>query len=77
MPDDGPTLSPAEVTLALKIAYLRGSWEAVSAIIHSLEHEYGEVSLRQIALTERGSMEAEHDETPPVVLAYWLARGEA
>jgi hypothetical protein len=50
-------VNPHEVALALKIAYLRGSWDAVSAIIETIEHEFGEVPLSELANYQR-SMEA-------------------
>ena len=80
MTGDDP--NPCEVTLALKIAYLRGSWEAVSEIIHSLEDAYGEVSLVDLARIqhkiELDSMEATDAENePPIILVDWGPTAEA
>ena len=75
---------PAEVTLALKLAFLRGSWEAVSEIIQALEDAFGKVSLvdavRELQEEDDylNSMEAtnEHPENP-LVLVDWGPTPEA
>ena len=74
-------LNPNEVTLALKLAYLHGSWDAISEIIHSLEDTFGEVSLTEIARQNRAkeSMEAEDakEEAELVVIVDWHPKIEA
>lgn len=76
--------NPAQVTLALKLAYLRGNWDAVSVIIHALEAEFGEVRLSELDLrrpeTNTDSMEApdeDEDELPPLILIDWYKPAEA
>ena len=72
-------INPHEVALALKIAYLRGSWDAVSAIIETIEHEFGEIPLSELADYQR-SMEAT-DEKPKAeelfVVVDWISPAEA
>jgi len=41
-------MNPIEMTLMLKIAHVRGCWEAIESIIYEMEEAYGEIPLSTV-----------------------------